>query len=45
MKTYRQHVRYLLDEEIIEWKDDVYIWWYADDSYLLKETGGVVVEK
>lgn len=45
LKTFMQHARYLLDEEIIEWKDNVYIWWYADDSYLLKETGGVIIEK
>lgn len=45
LKTFKQHARYLLDEEIIEWKDNVYIWWYADDSYLLKETGGVPFEK
>ncbi len=39
MKTFKQHIRYLLDEKVIEWKDDVYIWWFADDSYLLDETG------
>jgi len=39
MKTFKQHIRYLLDEKMIEWKDDVYIWWFADDSYLLDETG------
>ena len=41
MKTFKQHIRYLLDEKMIEWKDDVYIWWFADDSYLLNETGGI----
>lgn len=41
MKTFKQHIRYLLDEKMIEWKDDVYIWWFADDSYLLDETGGI----
>jgi len=41
MKSFKQHARYLLDEEIIEWKDRVYVWWFADDSYLLQETGGI----
>jgi spermidine/putrescine transport system ATP-binding protein len=37
IKVFKQHIRYLLDEDIIEWKDKVYIWWFADDSYILKE--------
>jgi len=36
LKVYKQHVRYLLDEDIIDWNDEVYVWWFADDSYLLK---------
>lgn len=37
MKVYRQHVRYLLDEDIIDWNDEVYVWWFADDSFLIKD--------
>jgi spermidine/putrescine transport system ATP-binding protein len=37
MKVYRQHIRYLLDENIIDWNDEVYVWWFADDSYLIKD--------
>ncbi len=37
IKVFKQHIRYLLDEDIIEWKDKVFIWWFADDSYILKE--------
>jgi spermidine/putrescine transport system ATP-binding protein len=37
IKVFKQHIRYLLDEDIIEWKDRVYIWWFADDSYILNE--------
>jgi len=32
----RQHVRFLLDEQPIRWKDDVWIWWHADDGYMLE---------
>ncbi|PIJ61437.1 MULTISPECIES: ABC transporter ATP-binding protein [Mesotoga] len=45
LKAFKQHVRYLFDEVIITWKDDVYVWWFADDSYVLRETGGVPVEE
>jgi len=45
LKAFKQHVRYLLDEVIIAWKDDVYVWWFADDSYVLREPGGVPLEE
>jgi len=32
----RQHARFLLDEQPIRWKDDVWIWWHADDGYMLE---------
>jgi len=45
LQAFKQHVRYLLDEVIITWKDRVYVWWFADDSYVLREPGGVPVEE
>jgi spermidine/putrescine transport system ATP-binding protein len=39
--TYRigvtqQHSRFLLDTTPITWKDVVWVWWHADDSYMLE---------
>jgi len=31
----QQHSRFLLDQEPIQWEDDVWISWHADDSYML----------
>ena len=31
----RQHSRYFLDEKPLRWKDDVWIWWHADDGSML----------
>jgi spermidine/putrescine transport system ATP-binding protein len=31
----RQHSRYFLDEKPIRWKDEVWIWWHADDGFML----------
>jgi spermidine/putrescine transport system ATP-binding protein len=31
----RQHSRYFLDEKPLRWKDDVWIWWHADDGFML----------
>jgi len=45
LQAFKQHVRYLLDEVIITWKDRVYVWWFADDSYVLREPGGVSIEE
>jgi len=45
LQAFKQHVRYLLDEVIITWKDRVYVWWFADDSYVLREPGGVLIEE
>lgn len=45
LQAFKQHVRYLLDEVIITWKDRVYVWWFADDCYVLREPGGVPVEE
>lgn len=32
----QQHSRILLDEKPIKWKDHVWIWWHADDGYMLE---------
>ncbi len=31
----RQHFRFFLDEKPIRWNDDVWIWWHADDGFML----------
>ncbi|MBR0458750.1 MAG: ABC transporter ATP-binding protein [Victivallales bacterium] len=31
----RQHTRFMLDEKPIQWKDHVYISWFADDGFML----------
>lgn len=33
----QQHHRYLLDEEPIRWEQEVWIWWHADDGYMLEQ--------
>jgi spermidine/putrescine transport system ATP-binding protein len=32
----QQHSRFLLDEKPIRWKDAVWIWWHADDGFILE---------
>ena len=32
----QQHSRYLLDEKPIRWNDKVWIWWHADDGFILE---------
>jgi spermidine/putrescine transport system ATP-binding protein len=34
----QQHSRFLLDEHPIRWKDNVWIWWHADDGYMLERS-------
>ena len=36
MAVYRQHSRYLLDEKPIRWKDEVWVWWHADDGFMME---------
>ncbi len=31
----QQHSRFILDERPIRWEDDVWVWWHADDGYML----------
>ncbi len=35
IQVLRQHSRFFLDEKPIRWKDDVWIWWHADDGFML----------
>lgn len=32
----QQHSRFLLDTQPIQWKDKVFVWWHADDSFILE---------
>lgn len=32
----QQHSRFLLDEKPIRWNDTVWIWWHADDGFILE---------
>lgn len=32
----KQHRRFLLDERPIKWNDSVWIWWHADDGFMLE---------
>ncbi len=36
ISIYQQHSRFLLDEKPIAWKDHVWIWWHADDGFMLE---------
>ncbi len=31
----QQHSRFLLDQRPIRWEDTVWVWWHADDGYML----------
>jgi len=35
IQVLRPHSRYFLDETPLRWKDDVWIWWHADDGFML----------
>lgn len=34
----QQHSRFLLDEVPLKWKDPVWIWWRADDGFMLEKS-------
>ncbi len=36
IQVMRQHARFFLDEKPIRWRDDVWIWWSADDGFMLE---------
>lgn len=35
-KVFRQHIKYHPEEKSIGWNDNVYIWWSADDGYIVE---------
>jgi spermidine/putrescine transport system ATP-binding protein len=35
----KQHRHFLLDEKSIQWNEPVWIWWHADDGFILGESG------
>jgi len=35
IQVLRQHARYFLDEKPIRWKDPCWVWWHADDGFML----------
>ncbi|MBU4319197.1 MAG: ABC transporter ATP-binding protein [Proteobacteria bacterium] len=35
-KIFKQHAQYFTTEEPITWEDRVYIWWNADDSFIVE---------
>lgn len=40
VQVLRQHSRYFFDDKPIRWKDKVWIWWHADDGFLLDRLDG-----
>ena len=36
VQVLRQHFRFFLDERPIRWKDEAWIWWHADDGFMLE---------
>lgn len=41
----QQHSRFLLDERPIRWNDKVWIWWHADDGFMLERYNPQVVSE
>jgi spermidine/putrescine transport system ATP-binding protein len=35
VQVLRQHDRYFLDEKPLRWKDACWVWWHADDGFML----------
>lgn len=35
-RVFKQHINYLLDEKTVSWKDHVWIWWSANDSFIVE---------
>ncbi len=40
LRVYKQHASYLLDEKIIQWKDEVFLYWNPDDSFIVEVDKG-----
>ena len=37
LSVYQSHSRFLLDQKPIRWGDEVWLWWHADDGYMLAQ--------
>lgn len=37
ISVFQPHSRFLLDEKPIRWGEDVWLWWHADDGYMLEQ--------
>ncbi len=35
-KVFKQHIQYFMNDSVINWKDEVYITWDADDGYIVE---------
>ena len=35
-KVFKQHAQYFTTEETIQWEDQVFIWWHADDGFIVE---------
>jgi len=35
-KVFKQHIKYFMDDTPFNWKENVLIWWYAKDSFLIE---------
>ncbi len=35
-RVFKQHVKFFMDEKSIDWKDSVFIWWYANDGFIVE---------
>ena len=35
-RVFKQHVKFFMDEKSINWKDSVFIWWYANDGFVVE---------
>jgi spermidine/putrescine transport system ATP-binding protein len=35
-RVFKQHVKFFMDEKPINWKDSVFIWWYASDGFVVE---------
>lgn len=42
--VYQQHVAYLLDEKPIRWGDEVWLFWNADNGYMLDDENSNIAE-
>jgi spermidine/putrescine transport system ATP-binding protein len=41
IQVLRQHDRFFLDEKPLRWQDECWIWWHADDGFMLDPLGKI----